>query len=190
MGFGFVRFGGLCGVVGPVAALVMVFWATAVSPWFSWETNALSDLGVSEAAPIFNTALIIAGVLNFFFALAVRLSLPRSRINAAGSVVLILGGASLALVGIFTLDWPEIHRIVALGYFILFPVAMIILGAGLVSAGRTLYGSFTSVMGIAALVAIFGTPSEGLAIPEILEAIVLSAWSVITGARIMVRAAL
>ncbi len=64
-----MRFGGVSGIIGPVVALIMVFAAVLVSPWFRWDTNALSDLGVSDAALIFNSALIIGGVFNFLLCL-------------------------------------------------------------------------------------------------------------------------
>ena len=66
------KLSGLCGIIGPTAAILMIFLAVSRAPWFSWTDNALSDLGVSEVAYLFNSAVIFAGVLNFFFALGVK----------------------------------------------------------------------------------------------------------------------
>ena len=44
-----IRFGGFCGIVGSVLPIIMVFAATIISPWFRWDTNALSELA-SELA--------------------------------------------------------------------------------------------------------------------------------------------
>jgi len=59
----------LCGVIGPIIALAFIAFAIAYSPWFNWYTNALSDLGVGEAALIFNLGLIVGGVLTTIFAI-------------------------------------------------------------------------------------------------------------------------
>ncbi|MFQ5871065.1 MAG: DUF998 domain-containing protein [Candidatus Geothermarchaeales archaeon] len=182
-----MKLAGVCGIVGPVVALSLVLLAVASSPWFTWEGNALSDLGVREAAVLFNSGVIFAGILNFFFAVGVRVSLKKTLLTNVGTIVLIAGGASLALVGIFTESTPAIHSAVSLGYFVIFPVALIIVGAGLARGEAKAFGPITVLAGIAALVAIFGTAQfyEGLAIPEILEALILAAWSVSMGARLL-----
>ena len=182
-----IKLAGVCGIVGPVVALSLVLLAVASSPWFTWEGNALSDLGVSDAAVLFNSGVIFGGILNFFFALGVRVSLKKTLLTNVGTIVLIAGGASLALVGIFTESTPAIHSAVSLGYFVIFPIAFIIVGAGLARGEAKAYGSITVLAGIGALVAIFGTAQfyEGLAIPEILEALILAAWSVSMGARLL-----
>ena len=75
---------GAIGVIGAVTGLVGVVVATSLcgpgcgapSPqvsWapdesFSWEVNALSDLGVSRVAPWFTSSLVIAGIGGFVFA--------------------------------------------------------------------------------------------------------------------------
>ena len=56
----------LFGVVGPLVAYISMGVSIVLSPWFSWESNALSDLGHafrSEVASIFNFGLLLAGFL-------------------------------------------------------------------------------------------------------------------------------
>ena len=43
----FTRLAGLCGLITPVFTLTLIFVSIALSPWFSWHDNALSDMGVS-----------------------------------------------------------------------------------------------------------------------------------------------
>jgi hypothetical membrane protein len=184
---GMMRFGGICGVAGPILSIGLVIAATLVSPWFRWESNALSDLGVSEAAPMFNGGLILGGILFLLFTIALRAHLPDSKLTRAGTTILLRGGISLALVGVFTLDFPVPHTIVAVGYFILVPVGLILIG--LASPDRGLR-SFTVAMGVAALLAIFtllGSGGEliGIAIPEIAEASIIGAWVVVMGFRLL-----
>ena len=61
-----VRWSGLCGIVGSILTLVMVFAATIISPWFRWDTNALSEMGVGEVSLLFNSAMIIVAFSTFF----------------------------------------------------------------------------------------------------------------------------
>jgi len=61
----------LFGAVGPLIAYVSIGVAIALSPWFSWEKNALSDLGhavKSGVAPIFNFGLLLTGFLVMIYA--------------------------------------------------------------------------------------------------------------------------
>lgn len=187
--FNFIKFAGLCGIIGPVTALSMVFAAIAYSPWFTWEGNALSDLGVHNAAILFNSALVMAGVLNFFFALGVRKSLKSTKLVSIGALLLILGGGSLALVGIFTAAEATrtIHQAVSLGYFVLSPLALSILGAGMIQLSARTQGMLTILAGTTALAAIFGLWNlwRGIAIAEIIEAIILATWIVAMGIKLV-----
>ncbi len=183
-----MRFGGVSGIIGPVVTLIMVFAAVLVSPWFKWDTNALSDLGVSEAALIFNSALIIGGVFNFFFVLGLRVYLPRTSLTSIGTVIVIGGGASLALIGIFTEDLSTVHTIVSFGFFLLLPVGLLLIGMGTWGGRMSL---LTIATGIAALFSILALPivlgglEVGFAVPEIIEALILSAWIVVMAARLL-----
>ncbi len=182
------KLSGLCGIIGPTTAILMIFLAVNRAPWFSWTDNALSDLGVSEVAYLFNSAVIFAGVLNFVFAMGVNRVFGQDRLSKIGSLILVLGGTSLGLVGVFTEDTPVIHSLVAMGYFVLFPVALIILGYSLRNIDRK-YGVFTILSGVLAFGGIFGLMGfyRGLAIPEIVEAVILALWTASMGYKLMTK---
>ena len=181
----FTKLSGLCGIIGPISALFLIFLAVNQAQWFSWTNNSLSDLGVSEVSYLFNSAVIFAGILNFFFALGVKRIFGQDRFSKVGIIILLLGGASLGLVGVFTEESPVIHNLVAMGYFVLFPVALILLGFSLCRIDGN-YGVFTVLSGVLALGGIFGLSSfyVGLAIPEIVEAIVLALWTISMGIKL------
>ncbi len=166
----------------------MVFVATLLSPWFSWRVNALSDLGESDVALIFNSAVIIAGVLTVPFTLALRQYLVRTALTNAGTIILMVGGISVALVGVFTEDFPVLHALFALGYFILVPAGFLMIGTGV--EGQA-FKNFTYVAGISALVAILVLPialsglEVGFAVPEMIEALIIDAWVVVMGLRLL-----
>ena len=64
----FLRLAGVSGILGATLPLTMVLLATFLSSWFSWNANALSELGVGTEAALFNSAMLLGGTLNFLFA--------------------------------------------------------------------------------------------------------------------------
>jgi len=107
--------------------------------------------------------------------------------NKIGIIALIIGGINLALIGIFTEDWPTLHRTVSMIYFVFTPIGLIIMGSGMLKKERT-FGIITMIAGTSALIAIStaimivfeypvteGWPS-GIAIPEMVEAVILATW--------------
>ena len=185
-----IRLGGLCGILGSVLSLVMVFAATVISPWFRWDTNTLSELGVGEVSLVFNSAVVIGGVLNFIFALGVRKYLSERRVVRIGAVLIMLSSVCLAFVGVFTIEYHFAHAIVSLGYFVSAPIGFIMIGWG---TERETIRTPSIVTGIAALLAILILPmiflvmpfKVGFAVPEMIEALILAAWMVFMGVKLL-----
>jgi len=185
-----IRVSGLCGILGSILTLVMVFGATVISPWFRWDTNALSELGVGEVSLIFNSAVVIGGVLNFIFALGTRKYLPRRRVVRIGAALIMLSSVCLVLVGIFTIEYHFAHAVVSLGYFVSAPIGFILIG---LETERGTIETLSIIAGIAALLTIFMLPmmflltpfKVGFAVPEIIEALILAAWIVFMGVKLL-----
>ena len=182
------------GIIGPIIGIGAVLLSVSMSSsWFSWQENALSDLGVDTfggtTAGIwtFNLGMIIAGVLSSIYAYGLYRLLTKNTTNKIGVIAVIIGGINLALVGIFTEDWPTIHRLVAMTYFVFTPIGLIIMGSGMLKKERT-FGIITMITGISALIAIstailivFESPVAngwpvGIAMPEMVEAVILATW--------------
>ena len=196
-----IRIGAIAGIASPIIGIITVLLSVYFSPWFIWQENALSDLGVEQAGGtqiaiyLFNIGLIIAGSLIAVFAVLTRSSLPSNRRSKIAYAILFIGGINLALVGIFTENFPVIHRIVALLYFVTTPISLMIIGSVKIASDRT-FGLFSIGSGAIALVAILGLVlsivvgraaipvPEGAAIPEFIEAVILSVWIGIAGIRI------
>ena len=197
-----IRLGGIAGIASPVIGILMVFLSIYFSPWFVWESNALSDLGVEQAGGtqiaiyLFNIGMIIAGSLIALFVVLTRSILPSNRRNKIAYAILFIGGINLALIGIFTENFPIIHRTVATMYFVTTPISLMIIGSGKIASDRA-FGIFSIGAGAAALVVILGLIlsmvgisvgeiyPEGAAIPEIVEAIILGLWVGIAGIRVL-----
>lgn len=168
--------GGIAGIVGPVIAILFILYSVSIYPSFNWYSNYLSDLGIGKTAPFFNYPLIFEGIMNFIFAIGFAYALPKGAWSKIGAILLIIGGASLALVGIFNENSPyHIHSYVAMGYFVILPLSLIVLGLNSYKNFKA-YSIITVVLAVVALIVILIHGQH--AIPELSEALILSAWIV------------
>jgi len=178
-----LRIAGLCGMAAPVIAFSCIFLAISLSPWFSWSANALSDLGVGEAAWVFNSGLIAGGILTMVFAAGLLVAFKRRTLGRVGAVLLFFGAVALFGIGLFSEAAGAIHSYFSVAFFVLFPLSVFLLGAGAVRAGSRKFGSFTIVAGVlAALPWVFSW--DGVRIPEAISALAGSIWIIAEGARL------
>jgi hypothetical membrane protein len=183
-----LRLAGISGILGSVLPLAMVLSATFLSSWFSWNANALSELGVGEQAALFNSAMLLGGGLNFLFALGLYKYLPTEKLIRGGVFSIMVSSICLALIGIFTIDNLVMHGIVAFGYFVLAPAGFILIGFG---TKEDAIKKLSFACGIAALLAILLLPvillalpfKVGFAVPELIEGLIVSAWTIYMSAR-------
>lgn len=177
-----IRVAGISGIIGSILPVVMILASTVLEKSFSWNKNALSDIGVSPLSWLFNSALIVGGLLNLLFALGLRNYLSKTRCLKIGVSLIIISSISLSLVGAFTENYFIVHAVVALGYLVLTPSGLVCIGVG--EKNRQI-GKVSFVLGIAALLAILGLPiitfvaklQVGFAVPEFLESLMLSIWT-------------
>jgi hypothetical membrane protein len=176
-----IRIAALSGFISSTLPLIMILAATVLEKSFSWNNNALSDIGVSQTAWLFNSALVVGGLLNLLFAIGLRNYLAKTNWNKIGESLLIVSSISLALVGVFTENYDQIHALVAIGYLLLAPIGIICIGN---SEKSKQFGEISLLLGNTALLVILGLPvitsvanlQIGFAVPEFLEALVLSIW--------------
>jgi hypothetical membrane protein len=193
-----IRFAGLIGVVASLFGLGSVLAATFLAEGtFSWNRNALSDIGVSAvsvAANVFNISLTLTGILNFVFALGFTKANAKNALFYIGGILLMLGGISLSLVGVFTEAYGRLHFYVSTSYFSLFSVAIILNGFAFRKARRATMGDISILAGlIAAFVILIGVVVEwhtwlglGFAVPELIASIIFAAWTVWMGSSLLV----
>ncbi|MBS7609215.1 DUF998 domain-containing protein, partial [Candidatus Bathyarchaeota archaeon] len=124
------HFASWIGMAAPLYTILSIMVSIAFSPWFSWTHNALSDLGVSPVAPIFNSGLIVGGILSSLFSIALARAEGRSFLCLLGSIILFLASVSLASIGIFPESFGHLHFYVSVAFFVLLIIASIILGMG------------------------------------------------------------
>jgi len=165
------------GIAGPVITLLLIIIDVYLSPWFSWSGNALSDLGVMPYGYLFNSGLIIGGLLSTLFVLAIF-----KKINFKPLYLIVIGTISLAFVGVLNEHYSYIHLAFALVYFVFTPIGILIYSFKTKKIYKY-WGFFVSISSIIDIIVgiyfYYFYIKIGLAIPEIIEAILLSLWCVV-----------
>lgn len=179
------------GIVGPFIAILFVVLDILLSPWYSWYTNALSDLGVHPYSFLFNGGLIFEAISNLIFAIILR---KLNYASPATAIILAVSGVSLGFVGIFNENYHLEHLTFALIYFILFPIGIIMFSTNS-RAGRgysRALGYFAAVVGLVFIIVgilqdfnVFST-GLGLGVYEFVEAVLLAIWAIYTASHYLV----
>lgn len=181
----FLKIAGLCGVIAPIFSLSLIAVAIVYTPEFNWYTWALSDLGVHEAALIFNFGLIVGGVLTTIFAIGLMQILRKQILGFLGTFTLILSTLSLCAIGVFTESAGKIHLYVSISFFALLAFSLLIIGAALVQESSQRYlGLYSILTVVVAAIAAWVVPHKGAAIPEIIAALASSIWSIVFGIKL------
>ncbi len=174
---------GICGVAGPIISLSFVIKAIIISPWFAWSTNALSDLGVGEAALVFNSGLIAGGITSIIFALGLFVAFEKQNLRKTGAVVYFFVAISLINIGVFSEAVGNVHLYFSIAFFVLLPISLFLLGVGAIISRFRLFGAFTLSIGfLAAFPWFFSWGAVG--VPEMVSAVVAAVWSIVQGARL------
>jgi len=193
----FIRFAGLVGMDAAFYVLSAVFASTILAgESFSWSKNALSDLGVSQVpnvANLFNFSLILGGVLTLIFAVGFVKAYGKNLLFNVGGIILMLGSVSLSFVGIITETYGVLHGCVSMGYYVLFPLALVLVGTAFFLMNMKVKAYVSILAGTIALIVILSSLatrwhkwlSLGFAVPEIIEAIIIAAWVVWMGASLV-----
>ncbi len=122
--FDWRRAGSWCGLAGPVFFIALWSAAVASTPGYRVGEQWVSDLGVGEGAIYFNSGVIVAGILAIPFAVSLGAVLRPQILGIIGSCVMVMAGAALMGIGIFTEDVGEIHWIVSVAFFSLITITL------------------------------------------------------------------
>ena len=181
------RAAGVCGILAPLIAFTCILLAIAYSPEFSWAENALSDLGVQQGvtAVLFNSGLIISGLLTLVFALGLLL-FPRGKIlGKIGAFILVLDALALTAIGVFPENVEPTHLYASVTFFVLFPISLFFIGMALLQMSQIDLGLFTFLAAVVAVLVWAIPHGGGVAIPETLAALSASTWSIVLGFRLL-----
>ncbi|WP_254280341.1 DUF998 domain-containing protein [Haloarcula marina] len=181
------RVSGWSGVVSVVLTNAAILLATLASPSFSWTAHALSNLGYSGdpvATPVttllFDGGLVVGGVVGLGFGYVLWV---RSRNVVEKLAVPLFGVALLGMAGVGVFPYPKaLHTPSAMTLYLGTMAAMTTYGVG-----NALAGARRRAAGTVALVGLHvgvwwwwlsggGLSRGGLAVPEMLGALLFSAW--------------
>jgi len=161
------------GIVGPIVAYTSIGVSIALSPWFRWERNALSDLGhavKSGVAPVYNLGLLLAGVLMAVYAVTAFRKYARYT-----SICLAASAFLLQLVATFDEVYGLIHQTVSVLFFVSIGITSIVYAAE--KKSRLAVIAFMIGLGSWAL---YGMRfyNAGIAVPEAISSVAVVSWVV------------
>ena len=169
------RIAGISGILAPIVAFVGIVFSILSYPNFSFTGNWLSDLGIGSTSAVFNSGLILAGILGFVFCLGFRKTLPP--LGKLGSVVLLIGTLALIGVGLFPESSGIYHTITSFLFF-----GCLIVGMGIVGFSLRKEKILGRVLLFLFLVALFGVSLIHLkATAEIIAGLTFSGLSIFFG---------
>ena len=186
-----LKISGISGMIVPFIAFTLILLAIGYSPNFSWTENALSDLGVQEGitAVLFNTGLVITGILGTLFAVGLFTLIQESLLSRIGAFVFVLDTLALTAIGIFPGNVKPLHFYASVTFFALLPMSMFLLGFAFLRTSKTKLGLFTFVVAVVAAIVWVVPFGKGVAIPETLSGLSASTWSVVLGFKILTEGA-
>lgn len=154
----------LGGFIAPFVAYLSIVVSILFSPWFSWQRNALSDLGHSVKSPVasmFNLGLLLTGFLIILYAVTVFKEHARYT-----SICLVASAVLLQLVATFNEVYGSLHGIVSVLFFISIWVAALV--NAIEKRSRLALIAFIVSIGSWILYGL-NIYSAGIAVPEIIS---------------------
>ncbi|WP_084593873.1 DUF998 domain-containing protein [Palaeococcus ferrophilus] len=168
------------GITAGIVYWLFVAWSISRNGWFSFFSNALSDLGDPSKATapwIYNYGLIVTSFFVFTFALYLILT-AKNKLQTVGGAYASISAIFLALIGIFH-GGTRPHVFVSTYFFVQFFLGALVYGAG--SERREIrYGSI-----LIFLLALFGTFIEwpSVALGETYEIALVMAFTLLVALR-------
>jgi hypothetical membrane protein len=172
---------GWCALLAPPLAFTCILLSIHLSPSFSWQENALSDLGVGKTSSLFNFGLMAAGLLLLLFSLASLLLLRGERPGLFSSLLLAADSLCLFGIGLFPENWEEVHLLFSVLFFLLFPLFALAFSALLWEKGLR-RGALLTLLLSPLTILPWLYPWRGWAIPETLSSSAASLYVMILGA--------
>ena len=161
----------LFGVIGPLSAYVSIGVSIALSPRFSWEKSALSDLGhavESGVAPIFNFGLFLTG----FFLTIYAVKVLKGHVRLAG-YSLVISAFTLQLIAVFDEVYGFLHLVVSILFFVSLGVTSLFY-----AVERKSYSALAALaIGLISWILYWAEfYSAGVAVPETISSVAVLFW--------------
>ena len=169
----------LFGVVGPLVAYFFIVVSIGLSPWFSWSSNALSDLGHSvdsDVASLYNFGLLLSG----FFMMIYSITALNGHAKYT-SYCLSASAFILQLVATFDEVYDPLHAIVSILFFVSLGFASLVYAI----EGKSILALAAFVIGLGSWISYWGKMySAGVAVPETISSVVTVSWVMLSAIKI------
>jgi len=185
---------GTCGILGVVVAYSAIALSIHLSPWFSWTDHALSDLGARPPSDIvYNVGLMASSIPLLILGIGFW-RLFRDPSGRAGAILYGMCTISLFLVGYFPTPAGKIHSYASLAFFAFLSLSLLAFALSGFRTKRARLGCFALLLAAVSIgvwvatvaVAAFRLlPWKGVAIPEIVAALSMTAWIVAYSAKML-----
>ncbi len=184
------RMTAVCGITSQLVALTALLGAViSNSPWFSWTEDHISALGVEGSAKmLFNSGLVLAGILSLIFAIGLGWCFLSGRLGQLAMVSLILGSIAVFDMGVFPRTFDFMHGVSTTVFFVFITLALLLIGVAAITASQMTWGllSITAGVLVAAPQLVLG-PLSGGAILQLLSYLPWSLWIMAFGIMLLVR---
>ena len=178
------KISGICGILLTLVSITGVIVASVVFQ-LDWYNDTLSDMGSDFALHsknIFNLSVIFAGIFSIVFSVG-GLTQNQHIITKIGFIVLVITSFVLIGVGIFNLPHP-FHIPFASAFFLCSPLAVFVIGIGMLQENKLRTAVFAFVVSIVELIftgimaLVFFNVSFGVlnAITEFVVVILIASW--------------
>ena len=153
------------GIVGPIVSYVSIAVSVLLSPWFSWQRSALSDLGHStrsSVSPIFNLGLLIGG-----FLVMIYIGTIFRKYAKYTSICFSISAFSLQLVATFDEIYGTLHFAVSVLFFLSIGLSSIVY-----AVEKKLYiGIAAFSIGLISWIFYGRLYNSGIAVPETISSV-------------------
>lgn len=172
-----------CGLLGPLTIAVMLS-TTSVS-WFSWQTNDMSDIGVSSNALVFNSSMIVAGILSIVQSIGIAKWIGKGAIAIIGMTFSIIGFSALVMLGFFTRIYGEFHNALAIVYYCSVSIGIFSFGIAILKSRSFIIGVLSICTMFFGLAAVTLIPHGGKAVPEVYGTLIFGYWYFLMGLNLL-----
>ncbi len=169
-------------ILGGIITYAGIFTAIALSQsWFTWTNNALSDLGVHDAAIVFNTSLFIGGISTGIFGISYILKKRGQILPLLAGIDIFLQGIALFCIGLFVEEtyWGSInlHYSFSVMFFVLIPFSMWFTAIDWILKPETRKLVFIPlILSVITPALWLGIKWNGVAIPEFITSLTFMIW--------------
>ena len=166
----------ISGALSPILAFTFIAMAILTHPWFSFNHNALSDLGAlhTEDNWIFNTGLILGGITAVIFSISIQ-GKGENRVENAAYVIFLSASIFMLLIGLFPEDTAP-HRMVSVLFYLSAAIGIFTSGIGYILSRKKMEGWISIILVLLAIFLSAGIRWGGIAMPETIGAIAITIW--------------